>query len=98
MTDTANHLQGPWVAILSAEGNLIPDASELSENEAADICIVRRSAVPVENEDGALDWPRAFSGDDMIELFEELEYAEAQIRWAQAQAMAAGLNAAGGTA
>jgi hypothetical protein len=56
---------------------------------------VRGTAIPVSLGEGLYDWPAGFRGDDVIELFEDLEFDEAEIRWVQVQAMAAGLNAAG---
>ncbi len=87
----SEHLRGPWQVVLSTEGTIISGLDELETGEDADFCIVRASAIPVDG-----DWPRVFSGDDVIELWEDLEPDEAEIRLVQAQAMAAGLNAAGG--
>jgi hypothetical protein len=95
---TSDHLRGPWQAVLSVSGDIYADFSDLHGFEEVDISICRASACPVRGEDGITEWPRSFRGDDMIELFEDLEHDEAQIRWVQAQAMAAGLNAAGGAA
>jgi hypothetical protein len=85
----ADHLRGPWEAVLSSEGCVISGLDELETSEGADISICRGSAIPVDG-----DWPSVFSGEDVIELWDDLEFDEAEIRWAQAQAMAAGLNAA----
>jgi hypothetical protein len=89
----SDHLRGPWQAVLSTEGTIVSGLDELEAGESADFCIVRASAIPVDG-----DWPRVFSGDDVIELWEGLEPDEAEIRWVQVQAMVAGLNAAGGAA
>jgi hypothetical protein len=91
----ADFLRGPWQAVLSVGGDIIPDLSEAYDGDV-DICIVRSSAIPVTAEDDVWEWPKRFSGDDMIELWDDIEPDEAERRWAQAQAMAAGLNAAGG--
>lgn len=89
MTTENDYLRGPWVAVLSTEGAIISGLDELETSEPADICICRGSAIPKGG-----DWPRSYSGDDVIELFEDLESDEAQIRWVQTQAMVAGMNAA----
>ena len=90
-------LTGPWQAVLSCQGEPVADIDDLIGTEDVDISICRRTAIPVEV-DGILDWPRGYSGDDVIELWDDVEPDEAELRWAQARAMCAGLNAAGGAA
>lgn len=100
MTVTVNHPQGPWTAVLSQHGDILDNLNGLRPDDEVDISICRWSAMP--DEDGIL--PRAYASGDVIELWDDL-YVEdgdpstnAAARWAQAQAMAAGLNAAGGAA
>ncbi|AEV86697.1 hypothetical protein ACWT_5680 [Actinoplanes sp. SE50] len=92
---TNDHLRGPWQAVLSYRGEPLPDIAALNGEDGADFSICRGTAIPVDLGGGLLDWPRSFSGDDVIELWEDVEYDEAKIRWVQVQAMVAGLNAAG---
>jgi hypothetical protein len=91
-------LRGPWTAVLSSGGDILPSIADVtSDDETFDICFTRGSATPIE-EDGVLDWSRGYSGDDVIDLWEDIEPEDLERCWVQAQAMAAGLNAAGGTA
>lgn len=110
MTDTANtldqHLRGPWVAYLADNyGYCYPtvDAAleELSEDDEVRIGIARGTAVPTER-DGGLRLPGSYeTGDQVFEMDVFLvgecddESTGAAARWAQAQAMADGLNHAG---
>lgn len=87
---TNPHLAGPWIAVLSVQGQVIDSLAQLGpDDDEIDICICRGSATP---KNGA--WPDTYSGDDEIGLWSDLEYDQAVIRWEQVQAMAAGLNAA----
>lgn len=89
------HLRGPWQAVISHRGEPLIDIAALNGEDGADFSICRNTAIPVDLGDGILDWPRVLSGDDVIELWDDVEYDEAEIRWVQVQAMVAGLNAAG---
>ena len=90
---TNPHLTGPWQAVLSVQGQVIetPDRLNPTDDEI-DICICRGTAIPKNG-----GWPDAYSGDDEIDLWSDLEYDQAVIRWQQVQAMTAGLNAAAET-
>lgn len=100
---TSEHLRGPWQAILSQAGDVLDGTDplgDLNPDDEVDISIRRGSALP--DEDGSL--PGSYRSGDAIELWDDM-YVEdgdpstdADARWAQAQAMAAGLNAAGGAA
>jgi len=90
-------LRGPWQAVLSTHGDIIDNPGEAYDADV-DISICRGSAIPVRGEDGLTDWPDSFRGDDVIELWSDIEPEDAERCWAQAQAMAAGLNATGGAA
>jgi hypothetical protein len=100
---TNPHLSGPWIAVIShgpdAYDSIRTARIELGDDGEVDISVRRRSAAP--DDDGWL--PGSYqSGDVAYEL--ENVYLDgegdaavgAEARWAQAQAMAAGLNAAGG--
>lgn len=96
----AEALRGPWRAILAQTGDVVPDdeLGALDASDEVDISIRRGSALP--DDEGRL--PGTCYSADVIELWEDL-YVEdgdpgtsADARWAQAQAMAAGLNAAYG--
>jgi hypothetical protein len=97
MTDTTDHLRGPWRAILADEcGDVVDSLDGFEPDDEVTITIRRGSALP--DEDGEL--PGTYRSGDIIELWDGL-YVEdgdpstdAPARWAQAQAMAAGLNAA----
>lgn len=94
---TADTLRGPWHAVLTTDdGFVIDNLDGLNPDDEVSISIRRGTSLP--DEDGHAPGG-GFSG-DMIELWEHL-YVEdgdpstdAPARWAQAQAMAAGLNAA----
>ncbi|GAB7044902.1 hypothetical protein [Catenuloplanes indicus] len=85
----AVHLRGPWQVVLSVEGQVLDTFDHVDATDEIDICICRGTAIPKNG-----GWPDTYSGDDEIELWTDLEYDEARVRWIQAQAMAAGLNAA----
>jgi hypothetical protein len=99
MSGISEHLRGPWKAILAQGPDVLEGTDPLGEldpGNEVDISIRRESALP--DSDGFLPGT-CFSG-DVIELWDDL-YVEdgdpatsADARWAQAQAMAAGLNAA----
>lgn len=103
----AEHLRGPWAAVISRRGKAYPDVRtariELGDNGEVDISVRRGTARPHEDDDGYL--PGSYATGD---LAYELSFVyltddgdpsvAAEARFAQAQAMAAGLNAAGGAA
>jgi hypothetical protein len=92
MTD---HLEGPWTAVLSdGDGYAVDDLGELFADSEVEISIRRDTALP--DDEGKL--PGSFNGGDLIEVFGDYFGEGGEPRWAQAQAMAAGLNAAGGAA
>src|ERR1051325_2811537 len=94
----ANHLTGPWTAVMSIDGEILDRTQTfdtLAPDDEVEISIRRGSALP--DHDGYL--PGSYASGDIIELWDGL-YVEdgdpstdAPARWAQAQAMAAGLNA-----
>lgn len=109
MTD---HLQGPWAAVIADRDgfvyNSVDDVRENAEDPEDEytIAVVRGSAVPTDRNGTTgcrLRLPgSAFCGDKAYEI-ENIyldgdgdETTGLEARWAQAQAMAAGLNAAGG--
>jgi hypothetical protein len=97
----SDYLRGPWLAVLSMGGEILDRTQTfdtLNPGDGVEISIRRGTALP--DEDGYL--PGTCKSGDVIELWQDL-YVEdgdpstdAPARWAQAQAMAAGLNAAGG--
>ena len=97
-SDTATGaLRGPWLAVLSFHGDVLPEGelSYLDDDEEVDISIRRGPALP----DAAGSLPRTYYAADEIRLWEDLHVGDRiddhgiDARWAQAQAMAAGLNA-----
>lgn len=101
----SDHLTGPWRAVISHRGeaydSLRTASIELGQEGEVDISVRRGTALAHEDDDGYL--PGSYhTGDVAYEL--ENVYIEdpddpsvgAEARFAQAQAMAAGLNAAGG--
>lgn len=108
MTDAANHLTGPWRAVIYDENRsaaYLDYSTAASSAHFADdgfiVAIVRDSAMP-EGEGPAFKPPAAFFD---VDLAHEIECAlhdpvheelSLERRWEQARAMAAGLNAAGG--
>jgi hypothetical protein len=97
MTNTTDHLREPWKAVLADEdGDILDGLDGLDPDNEVSISIRRGTALP--DERGAL--PGTYKSGDIIELWDFL-YVEdgdpstdAPARWAQAQAMAAGLNSA----
>ncbi|WP_250029697.1 hypothetical protein [Paractinoplanes maris] len=98
---TTNHLSGPWRAVLVADedGNgrfEVENFDYMTGSDEVDISIRRGTALP--DVDGNL--PVSYRSGDIIELWEGLYVEDGDpstdgpARWAQAQAMAAGLNAA----
>ncbi|MEV5211392.1 hypothetical protein AB0K35_28350 [Micromonospora sp. NPDC053740] len=97
----------PWVAYLaSADGWVYQSADDAAEDVGVDgevrIGVARGTCAPVED-DGALRLPGGTysTGDQVFELEtyidgEGNEAESAEVRFAQAKAMAAGLNAAAG--
>ncbi|MFI6228569.1 hypothetical protein ACIBCR_14810 [Micromonospora echinospora] len=99
-----NILRGPWVAYLADEDGFvyqsIADAIEdLGDEEEVRIGVARGSAAPTER-DGGLRLPGSYrSGDKVFEIETYIDgegddSQTAQARYAQALAMAAGLNSA----
>jgi hypothetical protein len=104
MTDP--HLSGPWQAVLSHRGESYPDMRtaqiELGENGEVDISVRRGTALAHEDDYPYL--PSSYNSGDVAYKLDGIYFSDgdpstdAEARWAQAQAMAAGLNAAGGAA
>lgn len=110
MTDTTDHLRGPWSAVLADESGYTYESvdealSDLGPDEEMQISIRRGTALPrtdIDDVDARL--PGEFrTGDCIFEI--EVYLGEdgdpstsCEARYAQAEAMAAGLNAAGVTA
>lgn len=97
---TADALRGPWQAVLiDGDGYVIDNMSDLHPHQEVSISIRRWSALPT-GPVGEQRLPGTCRSGDVIELWDYL-YVEdgdpstdAPARWAQAQAMAAGLNSA----
>jgi len=100
----SEHLRGPWQAVLAEpDGHVhasVEEAiEELGEEEEVDIAVVRGTAVPTIR-DGGLRRPGSYAEGDVAHEIScwltdpDDESMGAAARWAQAQAMAAGLNAA----
>ena len=105
MTDvnpTVEALRGPWRAVLADEyGFVLDNLDDSSPDDEVRISIRRGSALPTERHDN-LRLPGTCLSGDVIDLWDCI-YVEdgdpstdAPARWTQAQAMADGLNAAGG--
>lgn len=106
MSDVNNeHLRGPWVAVISCSGESYNDLRtariELGLDGDVDISVRRGTALPREDDDGYL--PGSYRSGDVAYEIENVYLVDdgdpsvaAEARYAQAQAMAAGLNAAGG--
>lgn len=109
---TSTHLRGPWLAVLADHDGYVFESfaaavEELGEehDETRTICVVRGSALPCEKVD-ADDIPRmtgSYSSGDVAYELDDVWLVDpddasvgAEARYVQAQAMAAGLNAAGG--
>lgn len=92
----AEALAGPWVAVLAAsDGWLVIVDAEEDDPEDVQIAIVRRSAAPVDDY-GVDRLPGSYASPDHLVRFDDFEdWAEVRACWVQAQAMVAGLNAAG---
>lgn len=99
--ETTDHLRGPWQAVLADNYGYAMDGLDgLNPDDEVSISIRRGSALPVFRDDDEPRLPGTCKSGDVIELWNHL-YVEdgdpstdAPARWAQAQAMAAGLNAA----
>jgi hypothetical protein len=102
MTDI-NHLRGPWAALISYRGesydSLRTARIELGPDGEVDISVRRGTALPHEDDDGYL--PGSYAAGDLAYELEDVMLTDdgdpstaADARYAQAQAMAAGLNAA----
>lgn len=87
-----DHLTGPWMAVLSDSDGYTADSFADIEGDEVHISIRCGTALP--DEEGKL--PGTYNSDDLIEVFEDYIEEGARSRWVQAQAMAAGLNTAGG--
>lgn len=108
---TADALRGPWLAVLADRWGFVydsvADAAENTEDpdEEHRVTIVRGTAMPNDRSGCRLRLPGTYRcGDVAFELNDVYldgegdESTGAAARLAQAQAMAAGLNAAGGAA
>ena len=96
----SNHLNGPWQAVISSHGDAYDSVRtaliELGEDGEVDVSVRRGSAAP---EHGYL--PGSHKTGDVAYEIEGVYLTDdgdpsgsAEARWVQAQAMAAGLNAA----
>lgn len=104
--ETTDHLRGPWRAVLANRDGFVwrtyADAVEnLADAEEMTISVVRGTALPVEDEEGgeARGAGTYDAGDLIFEIDAYLvdpddDSCGAEARYAQAQAMADGLNAA----
>lgn len=107
----ADALCGPWQAVLADRHgfvyNSVTDAVENVEDpyEEVTVTVVRGTALPTDR-DGTtgcrLRLPRSYNSGDVAYEIDDVclvdaddPSVEAEARWVQAQAMAAGLNAAG---
>lgn len=112
MTNNTDYLRGPWHVVLADRDGFVYDSlTDLIQDHAdadeVSISIRRGTALPVadadvdQGDDDDMDntrLPGSYKADDLIEIFDDYVEEGAEMRWAQAQAMAAGLNAAGGAA
>lgn len=100
--DTTEHLRGPWQAVISHAGDAYDGVRtariELGATGEVDISVRRGTAAP---DDGYL--PGTYRPGDIAYEIEDVLITDrddpsvaADARYAQAVAMAAGLNAAGG--
>lgn len=103
MTETANHLTGPWAAVISHQGesydSIRTALAELGQDGEVDISVRRGTALAHEDDDGYLPGSYrtadvAYELDDVYLVDPDDPSVGAEARFAQAQAMAAGLNAA----
>ncbi len=100
---TNDYLRGPWQAVLSHRGESYPDMRtaliELGHKGEVDISVRRGTALAHEDDDGYL--PSSYNSGDVAYELEGVYFSDgdpstdAEARWVQAQAIAAGLNAAG---
>jgi hypothetical protein len=109
-TKSAEHLRGPWQAFIADRDGFVYDSvADALENiddpdDEIRITVVRGSARPNDRSGDRLRLPgSSFCGDkayelDDVYLADDDESVSATARFAQALAMAAGLNAAGGAA
>jgi len=108
MTD---HLQGPWTAVLADRSGFVYESVEDARENIDDpddevtITVVRGTALPDDRSGCRLRLPgslhcgdQAYALDDVYLNDPDDPSVGADARYAQAQAMAAGLNAAGGAA
>lgn len=82
-----------WQAVMVDAHGVVCGDADIDEFEAIKVAVVRGSAAPV---DGKLPY-RRLDEDDVAHMHVEWTRAAVLLRYAQAQAMAAGLNAAGVT-
>lgn len=103
MTTNQDHLRGPWKAVIAHRGESYDGIRtariELGHRGEVDISVRRGSALPHEDDDGYL--PSSYATGDVAYELDDVELIDdgdpsvgAEARFAQAQAMAAGLNAA----
>lgn len=95
-------LNGPWESVLTDNSGWEINPEYLDDYEPDDvrISIVRGTAAPAASGPvGARRLPGTYNSDDHLIEFDDFEdLDEVRARWVQAQAMAAGLNAAVGVA
>ena len=98
----SEHLAGPWQAVLSHRGESYPDMRtaliELGEGGEVDISVRRGTALAHDDDYPYL--PSSYNSGDLAYELDGVYFSDgdpstdAEARWLQAQAMAAGLNAA----
>lgn len=97
----AEALTGPWEAVIADRYGFVFDAQDIQEEDELDsddlpqVVIVRRSATPAgPDADGDRRLPGTYNAEDRAAEWDGFgNGAELLARWAQAEAMAAGLNA-----
>lgn len=93
-------LAGRWEAVIADTYGWVTSLDEVARGDDAAgefrIAIVRGSAAPTGPDvDGMRRLPGSYKGDDhLVEWLGLEDYDEITARWVQAEAMAAGLNAA----
>lgn len=92
-----NDLSGPWEAVLSGDGGYLITLGDLDDNNHIEIAVVRRSALPKNEEDGYRRWPGWYSSEDVLLTTDDFDDDEdVAFRLALAQRVAGLLNAAEG--
>lgn len=106
----SDHLRGPWKAVITDESRTVAwfdlegaTAKATFADDVFIVAIVRDSGLPAGDGPAFTPQPAWFEADMAHEIECPLiddadERLSLKSRWAQAQAMAAGLNAAGGGA